>query len=284
MKSVELSFIILTWNSERYIKKCITSISSKCKAEDINYEIIIIDNGSSDATRLNIHEMKPKKYCNLHLVELPENMGTTYPRNIGLKKATGKYVCILDSDTEFGDGSIRDAFIILSNDKSIGILAPKLILPNGRTQHSVKKFPTFLQKIKKIPKALFKIKVQDTDFYPNFPFLQESIVDSAISACWFFKRSLIKEVGYLDEKIFYAPEDLDYCIRVRKALKNILYYPKITIMHHTQQISHRFPLSKVSLSHFWGLLYYFRKHGGWCALPKCLGSARNRPIKLSSHE
>jgi len=260
---MDLSIVILTWNSEQYIKKCLVSCAKKCGSEGINVEIIIIDNGSSDRTKKIICNLYEKLNIFIDLIELSENRGTTFTRNLGLKKSTGKYICILDSDTEFGSGSLTNVLKRLEKDRQIGIIAPKLILPDGSTQHSVKLFPTFFQKMQKIPKVLFGLNISERDFYSNFPFSEETEVNSAISACWLFRRELIDEIGYLDEKIFYSPEDLDYCLRVHQAGKKILYYPQLEVLHHTQQITHRKPFSQVSISHFAGLLYYYRKHGGW---------------------
>lgn len=258
-----LSFIILTWESGHYINKCLSSIASKCLEEEIDYEVIIVDNGSCDNT-ISIIEKSPifgKGYVTV--VQLEQNYGTTYTRNLGLQKAKGEYICVLDSDTEFGDGHIKPVFEFLIKESSNGLVAPQLVLADGTVQNSVKKFPTFFHKLVKIPKVIFNLQITDSDFYEDFPFVDTTEVDTAISACWFFRKSLLDLVGFLDENIFYSPEDLDFCFRVRKANKKILYYPSLSVLHHTQQISHKTPFSKISFSHFLGLLYYFRKHGGW---------------------
>ncbi len=260
---VDLSFVILTWNSQKYLESCFTSIIEKCGQENVSCEIIVIDNGSSDGTLAALENFRREHPEVIQVIALPHNTGTTYSRNLGLKQATGRFFCILDSDTEMGDGSLRQILTRLEQDKSLGIIAPRLLLPGEVVQNSVKRFPTFWHKLSKIPKAALKIEVPNFDFYSSFPFSEENHVDTAISACWFFRRDVMEKVGLLDEKIFYAPEDLDYCIRVWKAGFRVLYWPNFTVLHHTQQISHRKPLSKVSLSHFAGLLYYFRKHGGW---------------------
>ena len=262
-----ISFIILTWNSEKYLPRCLESVTGKCKEEGIDYEIIIIDNGSSDATCSILDAYKLDLPDQVHLIYLDSNRGTTYTRNLGLKKAKGQYIFILDSDTEFDQGSLKEVLRILALNEQIGIIAPRLLLPDGSIQNSVKRFPTFWHKIMKIPKILFGTRIADADFYKTFPFEEEVFVDSAISACWFLRRELLEDVGLLDESIFYSPEDLDYCFRVREKGKGILYSPYFTILHHTQQISHKRPFSKVSLSHFAGLLYYYRKHGGWISSP-----------------
>lgn len=262
-----LSFIILTWNSEKYLPACFDSIIEKCNLEGIPFEVIVIDNGSHDGS-VGIVEKYLKKF-NTHfsLVPLTTNRGTTYPRNLGLKQARGKYVCILDSDTELGEGSITEVLKRLGDDNKIGMIAPRLLLPDGTVQNSVKRFPTILNKLLKIPRIVFGIKTKNADFYEDFPFSDVREVDTAISACWFFRKALIEKVGYLDEKIYYAPEDVDYSLRVWKAGTCLLYYPLFTVRHHTQQITHKKPLSKTSFSHLGGLLHYYRKHGGWFKRP-----------------
>lgn len=202
-----------------------------------------------------------------HLITLDGNRGTTYTRNLGLKQAQGEYLCILDSDTEMGEGSLAAVIKRLNSDTRVGLIVPRLLLPDGSVQNSVKRFPTMLNKLMKIPRIVFGLNTRNSDFYENFPFLEEREVDTAISACWFFRRAVLEKVGYLDEKIFYAPEDIDYSLRVWLAGFSILYYPAFTVLHHTQQITHKKPLSKTSLSHFGGLLYYYRKHGGWVSRP-----------------
>jgi GT2 family glycosyltransferase len=263
-----LSFIILTWNSAKYLNKCFDSLIAKCLGEQLEYEVIVVDNGSVDETLSILDTYSNKIQGKIHVIKLERNRGTTYPRNLALRIARGSHICVLDSDTEFGTGSLCGVLDRLQNSPEIGIIAPRLLLENGSVQNSVKLFPTFWDKLIKVPAVFLKRKVYNADFYKDFPFQQPREVDSAISACWIFKRELLKSIGYFDEKIFYSPEDLDYCFRVHKSGKLIVYDPNLTLLHHTQQISHRKPLSRVSLSHFKGLIYYYRKHGGWISRPQ----------------
>ena len=265
---LDVSFIILSWNSENYLRRCFQSVIRKCEDEKLTYEIIIIDNGSTDGS-LNIMEQFQNEYTDKFvLIRLETNTGTTYSRNLGLKKARGKHICILDSDTELGEGCLAEILDRLDTQQKIGIIAPKLLLPDGSVQHSVKLFPTLINKLKKAVCILIGVKPGKDDFYADFPFSVERQADSAISACWFFRRNILDDVGFLDEKIFYAPEDVDYSLRVWKKGYVIIYYPGFVILHHTQQISHKKPLSRTSISHLGGLIYYFVKHGGWFTRPK----------------
>ena len=263
-----ISFIILTWNSERYLKGCFDSIIGKCTDEEISCEVIVVDNGSSDGSSAIVRGYQGSYPEIIHLITLESNRGTTYPRNLGLRQAQGEYLCILDSDTELGDGSLTEVFKRLATDEKIGMVVPRLLLPDGTVQNSVKRFPTMLNKLMKIPRIVFGIKTKNADFYDEFPFSEEREIDSAISACWFFRRELVDRVGYLDENIFYAPEDVDYSLRVWQAGCSLLYWPAFTVLHHTQQITHKKPFSRTSMSHFRGLLYYYWKHGGWMKKPE----------------
>ncbi len=258
-----ITFVILTWNSDSFIKKCLDSLIKLCLKEQIKFEIINIDNGSIDHTLdiiLNYQKLYPEQ---INLISFQKNMGTTVSRNAGLKNAKGDYICILDSDTVILNGSLIELCNYLDQNRSVGILAPKLLLPSGEIQNSVKKFPTFIHKFKKVFGIIFFRQVTAVDFYKDFPFEEIRPAATAISAFWFFRKTLLDEVGYLDENIFYSPEDLDFSVRSWEAGKSIIYFPRFVVFHNTQQITHKHPLSKTSLSHLKGLIYYFRKHGGW---------------------
>ena len=85
-------------------------------------------------------------------------------------------------------------------------------------------------------------------------------VDYTCSAFWLFSRELITRVGLLDEKIFYAPEDVDYCLRTWLSGRTVLIDGAVTVIHHAQEISRKGVFSKSLWLHAFGLLYFFRKH------------------------
>lgn len=255
--STKLSFVILTWNSAATIGDCLESIRDACDREDVPYEVHIVDNGSGDNTCGIIEECGDMP---IELTRYPENRGTTRTRNQALRRCAGEVICVMDSDASFVEGSLTGLMDYLAADRSIGILAPRLIETSGRVQASVKKFPSAMGKIARIPKILFNLNLADAGIYEEFPFEDIREVDCAISASWFFRRDLLDEIGYLDERIFYAPEDVDFCLRVWKGGRRLVYYPAVTVLHRTQQITHKKVFSKVALSHLLGLAYYFAKH------------------------
>jgi len=254
-KELDISAIILTWNSERYIKRCVESLIADLNSE-YSYEIFIVDNGSTDGTRLCLNELEEQYSDYIKLIFLDQNYGTTYPRNLALKKAAGKYVVVMDSDVEVGKGTTGRLIDFLANDEKIGLVAPRLVYPNGSLQKSTDVFPTIFTKIfryfflKAIEK---KDKVWATSKCPRE-------VDYAISALWILRSEILETVGLLDENIFYAPEDVDYCLRVWKASYKVLYVPDVTCVHHTQEISRGIKVNKATRDHIRGLIYYFQKH------------------------
>jgi hypothetical protein len=253
-----LSFVILTWNSEQTIRNCLGRIAAVCGSQGIDHEVFVVDNGSSDSTVRIIEENAAR--MPIELIRLPKNRGTTRTRNAAFRKCRGDIICVMDSDAALLDGDLRALLKTLRGNLSIGILAPKLLFSERTVQRSVRKFPSMLGKFRKIPSIIFRRRVPEDDVYTGFPFDAVTDVDYAISACWFFRRDLLDTIGYLDERIFYSPEDVDFCIRTWKANKRVVFYPYFTVLHHVQRITHRNFFSRIAASHLLGLIYYFLKH------------------------
>jgi len=254
----KISFVVLTWNSKKNIGECLQGIWRKCTQESISYEVFVVDNGSSDGTIEIIKQNAGK--IPISLICLPKNKGTTKPRNMALKRCTGDVICVLDSDAVLLEGNLRNILTTLKEDDTISILAPKLIFPDGTIQESAKKFPSIFGKFIKIPEIIFKLKLRDLDGYKDYLFKKMTEVDYAISACWFFRRKLLNEIGFFDENIFYSPEDVDYGIRVWQNGGKTIYYPDFTVVHHVQRLTHKKFFSRIAISHLYGLIYYFMKH------------------------
>lgn len=258
ISSGEITFVILTWNSEEYIGGCLDSIAS---FTHIPSRVIIVDNGSTDAT-IEIAEAHLPA-CNSLLLKQDKNLGTTVSRNIAFAEiGESPYVCVLDSDTIVNEAAFLTMLNVLKNDESVGIVGPTMRNAAGIEQLSGRNLPSLGIKIRKaIPIKGFqargaKLEQPDTpilDGLQNVPYL--------LSACWLMKTSLLCEVGMLDENIFYAPEDVDYCVRVWEAGYRVVRCWNANIIHEYQRISKKKLLSKMNLEHVKGLIYYFIKHG-----------------------
>lgn len=261
---LDLSFIILTWNSNKYIKRCLDSIMSSLNPSEIEYEILIVDNGSKDSTPSILKEFQNRFTDKIHLEFLSKNYGTTYSRNIAIKKARGEFLCILDSDVEIHPGVIEHLIGKLKDDPLTALAAPRLLYENKRYQKTTDYFPTITRKIYRyFFLRLIEIKEEKTEkLKTSYP------VDYAISAFWVLKKNVIEKIGYLDENIFYSPEDVDFCLRIWKAGLRVIYAPAVSSIHHTQEISRGVRLNRALFHHIVGLFYYFMKHGYFLKKPE----------------
>ena len=215
-----------------------------------------MDNGSRDGTVAIIEEIRCVVDSSIIPIYLDGNTGTTYSRNLALKRAKGKYICVVDSDVVLQKGTLAGLTCILDREPSAGLVAPRLVYPDGRWQKSTDDFPTLLTKIQRFF-WLKKIEKRNSQEGDIDSFVS---VDYAISALWVMRREILEKVGLLDEKIFYAPEDADYCLRIWLAGYKVLYAPQIWSVHDAQEISRGIGINKAILLHIQGLLYYFWKH------------------------
>ena len=260
---INIGFVILTWNSGLYIKKCIDSIVS---LDFDNIYICIVDNGSSDNTIESIKSIKiNSKKIYLDLIRLEKNKGTTISRNIGIKKIKNNvdYICVLDSDTIVNQLAIEKMIDLLNSNQQIGIVGPILRSLDGSIQPSGRNLPTLTGKILKvlpfsrtikIAEKMDEIKIEYTAFKNVFK------VGYLMSACWMMKKTLIEDIGLLDENIFYAPEDVEFCLRAWSNGYSVLYDKNVEIIHEWQRISRRKLISKHNWEHIKGLLYLFFKY------------------------
>jgi len=278
-KTKEISAIILTWNSEKYIKKCIESLSKEFNDFNKSYEIFVIDAGSQDFTLKILNELS-LKYHEIHIIKLEKNFGTTISRNIGIRKSVGKYILILDSDTEVKTGMVNILLDTINKGKKIGLVAPRLLYPDGSIQASCKRFPTIKTKIYKyMPFYTTRNIAEKDELYDGIcekGSKQCSEVDYCISAAWMVNREAVNDIGFFDENIFYAPEDVDYCLRIWLKGWKVIYNPLASVVHHTQRKSYRD--FKIAWHHLKGLFYYFRKYNYWFDRKKIYKRIKNQSI------
>lgn len=260
MSKPSVAFVILTWNSQIYIRDCLNSI---LKCESFDPCVFVVDNGSTDRTPQILHCFE-ENYDNLICAFLPLNFGTTVSRNLVLANipAECEYVCVLDSDTIINEQAIMAMIALLIEDPSIGLVGPTMINSAGEEQFSGRSLPNLGIKLRKAFPAKSvqaegaRLEIPDT---PRIGNTQD--VPYLISACWFMPRATLEAVGLLDENIFYAPEDVDYCVRVAQAGLRVVRCWNAQIVHEYQRISHKKLFSKTNVEHVKGLVYYFKKHG-----------------------
>lgn len=250
-----VSFIVLSFNSAAVIERCVRSLVAQMP-RPLRDEIHVVDNGSTDGSRQVLRSLQAEFSDVLHVRALERNHGTTVSRNMALRAARGAYVAIVDADVYVPPGTVDGLIRDLDANQDVGLIAPRLVYPTGRRQLSTDRFPTLFRKIHRF----FALKAIESRMRqePERPGIAD--VDYAISAFWLMRREVVEAVGLLDERIFYSPEDVDYCVRVWKAGYRVAYDSLLTAVHDAQEISRGLMLRPAALSHMKGLLYLYAKH------------------------
>ncbi|MCX7611157.1 MAG: glycosyltransferase family 2 protein [Ignavibacterium sp.] len=256
-KNIDVSVVIISWKMRDLLNKCLETLYYCTK--EINFEVIVIDNDSQDGT----YEMVKNNFPQVRLIKNSENRGVAPARNQGIKETKGKYILILDADMEFIDNSIKHLFDFMESNLDAGIVGCKLIDQNFNLQTSCKRFPNllaFLFRRLEWIEAVRNSKTLRHHTMKDWDHSEIKEVDYIIGACQFFRREVIEKIGPYDDKIFYGPEDIDFCLRIWKAGWKVYYYPYTSIIHHEQRITKKNLFSVISFKHFAGIFYIYKKY------------------------
>ena len=257
-----IGFVILVWNSEKVIENCLKSIKDLRKIEP---RVVIVDNGSTDRTMGIVNQYTQVFPDIFTTIRYSANRGTTISRNDGIKKLmpfTPDFYCILDSDTIINDEAFLKLIEEMKKNKKYGLIGPTMITSGGLVQMSARCFPTVMEKVyKAAPIKSLQTKGEEMEIQkPPTPDAISYPVDYLMSACWLIRPDTLKKAGLLDEKIFYAPEDAEYCIRVWKSGYQVAFCPEAQIIHEWQRLSKKKFISRMNWEHIKGLAYMFKKH------------------------
>lgn len=256
---MNLSVILIGYNSWHFLEKNLAALSFL--EADTDSEIIYVDNGSQDHTIQKTKELYP----HIKIIKNKKNNGVAVARNQALSKASGDYLWILDSDTIPTKEAMLTMLDFIKKRTDIGLCGCKMYGQDGKIQNSCRFYPTIGGKLKKAINILRKylnphFRSKD-DFY-DYDMAQDQPfeVDYVIGACQLIRREAFEKVGFLDENIFYGPEDADYCLRMKLKGYKVYYIPQVSIYHAYQRVSSHSLFSKLNLMHIKGLIYYFWKH------------------------
>jgi GT2 family glycosyltransferase len=253
---LDLSLIIVTYNSMRDIGACLQSISAGCAG--LSYEVIIADNASTDGTPQFIREQHPT----VQLIANDDNKGFAGGNNQGLARAQGRYLVLLNPDVVLHEASFAPLIAFMEAHPQVGISGPRMF--NGAGEPTLTAYNPY-----SVGMILWQYIGLDR-LFPHVYYgkyrrhcesgVQPIQVGWVNGACFIIRRAVYEQIGGLDEGLFLFAEEPDYCERALQKNWQTYYLPLSSITHHESTSVSRYPLRKIRNYHI-SPLHYFRKRG-----------------------
>lgn len=223
---IDVSVVIVNYNVRDLVIICLNTLYKYLPASII-IETILVDNNSSDNSIEAISEQFPQ----VKIIANKFNAGFPAANNQAFHIAKGKYIFMLNPDTEFFDDALSKMVEYMENHREISMMGPRLLNSDKTLQQSFWRYPTLTYLFfDTIYLKQFIGSKYYRDKNVNEPFEAESFSGAAI----LFQRELLQKIGFLDEKLFWI-EEIDYCYRAHLKGLKLLYYPPAVILHHIGQ-------------------------------------------------
>ena len=254
--NINLSIVIVNWNTCKITCDCLRSVYEQTKS--ISFEVIVIDNASSDDSVAVIK----KEFPQVLLIANSENLGFAAANNQGMEIAKGKYVLLLNSDTVVLDHAIEKTIAFADQNPQAGVIGCRILNPDMSLQRSCFMFPSLLNMFigalylnKFFPKSKFFGRERMT--YWAHDTMRE--VETVMGAFMLVRKEAIDQVGIMDDSFFMYAEEADWCYRFKKTGWQVLFTPDTKIVHLGGQSSNRV-YTKMILQLRAGILQFIRKH------------------------
>jgi GT2 family glycosyltransferase len=238
----EVTIVVVAHSVRPELERCFASIDEHA---GMPVETILVDNASTDDTR----DWVRMTYPQITRVELPENIGVA-GRDQGLRRAKGRFTMFMDSDAALTDGALPRMAQALDDHPDWGLIGPRLVYDDGALQLSCRRYPPLLLPLLRRPpldrffengEAVSHHLMTDVDHEHTRPVLY------VLGACQLFRTSLARIAGPFDDRVFLGWDDADWCIRIRDAGGEIVYFPEATVIHSYRRLTRKQPVSRASL-------------------------------------
>jgi len=248
---VDISFIIVNWNTRDILMDCLDSIYKT--VTDIDWEIYVVDNNSTDGSQAEVK----KRFPEVKLIENETNTGFAHANNQALSIMHGRFAVLLNSDAVLKENSVKRLLAFMATTPSAGIAGVQLLNDDGSRQNSIDNFPSTETEIfnKSILRLFFPGK------YPskNMSYKDPIEVDSVIGACMIVRKEAMDDVGVLDEDYFIFLEETDWCFRMNKKGWKVYHVPDAEVFHLSGHSKKRTPW-RSQIEYYISLYKFFRKN------------------------
>jgi GT2 family glycosyltransferase len=260
MSTVDLSVLIVTYNSRAFIGDCIAAVRET--VHEHTHEIIVVDNASSDETAAYLRHAYPE----ISVIQMGRNAGFSAANNRAFSCSSGRTLLLLNGDAIVQAGALDDIVRFLDSHSAAGVVAPRLEHPDGSDQGTARSFPTPAA-------AVFGRRSPVTRVFPHNRFSRRYLtglgrsgsepfqIDWVSGACLLVRRDLFASLGGLDESFFMYWEDADFCRRVKTGGFEVWCVPSASVRHaEGSSSSNRWPARQVRHFHTSAYRYYAKHH------------------------
>ncbi len=248
--SIDLTIVIVNFNTRSLVLNCIEGIGRFC--EDLDYEIIVVDNDSEDGSVEAIKERFP----NVFVIANDDNRGLSAANNQGIQESRGRYIVLLNSDTELYENSFFKLIQWMDAHSDYAVISPKILDQEDKVSSMRLRQDTPRDALQKTL-GWFNV---DKEFL-EMGTLETKEVEVVGGSCLFIRRSLFEQIGLLDENYFLYNEEDDLCRRARNVGSRICFFADTGVRHLVGQSTHQSRIrEKVILETYKSNLYFFFKH------------------------
>jgi GT2 family glycosyltransferase len=254
---MSLSIVIVNYNTEELLKDCLKSVYAGANGTPL--AIWVVDNNSHDNSVAMVKSCFPK----VQVIESPCNVGFSKANNIVISHSDSDYILLLNPDTLVIDDAIERMVKFMEENPGVGIAGCKVLNRDGTLQLACRRsIPT--------PRAAFfrltglsrlfprsKVMAEYNLTYTNPDQTHE--VGAVSGAFLMIRRKVVEEIGMLDERFFMYGEELDWCLRAKRAGWNIMYHPAAQIIHYKGE-STKYNSRKAAIEFYRAMYLFHRKH------------------------
>ena len=255
---MKLSIIIVSWNVAKDLSNCLKSIGEN--SPSFEFEIIVVDNASADGTV----DVVRNEFPEVKIIANNENLGFAAGNNRGIADAKGEYVLLLNPDTIIHPKSLDRLIDFMKSNTDVGLCGPKLLNEDGSIQRSARRYPSFRGALHRHTAfkflGVFKGEYKKW-LMKDFGQDEQRDVEQLMGAALMIRKSVLDEVGGMDERFFMYYEEVDLCYRIKQAGWRVVFVPQACITHLGGRSSEQVPVEK-QLMAMASLLKFFRKHYG----------------------
>ena len=140
-KRSDVSIIIVVWNAKKYVIECLESVREHCG--NVSYEVIIVDNASTDGTP----DLIAQRFPEFRLIRNSDNLGFAKANNIGMAQSSREYLCLVNSDVKFIGDCLSPMLNFLRQNPDVGMVGPRMLAPDGTVSRSTMRFPTIWNQV-----------------------------------------------------------------------------------------------------------------------------------------